>query len=470
MLDATMVVAGSMIGSGIFLVSAEMSRAVGSSGWLLVAWLLTGVITMIAALSYGELAGMMPEAGGQYVYIRRAFGRLPAFVYGWSVFTVIHTGVCAAVAVAFANYSAVVFPAVGKEAFSLFGQKFMGTHVVSVAMIVLLTYTNSRGIKTGKTIQLIFTSAKLLALLALIIVGIAIGLQMNVFEMNFSNMWKASETIQVGESKIWTTIPLEGFAVILALGTALVGSLFSADAWNSVTFISGEIKNPKKNIPLSLFYGTLIVTALYFLANIAYLGLLPLHGSPNGLTIESQGIQHALFDRVGTAAAFVMLGKSAVLVMAILIMISTFGCNNGLLMSGPRIYYAMAKDGLFIKGADKLNKHNVPANAMWMQGIWASVLCLSGSYGELLNYCTFASLLFYIITIGGLFKLRKTEPDTPRPYKAFGYPFVPALYIVIAALICIDLLWFKTVSTGLGLLIVLAGIPVYFMFKKEVKS
>ena len=461
--DTTLIVAGSMIGSGIFIVSADIARVVGSSGWLLVVWILSGVITLFAALSYGELAGMMPQAGGQFVYIKKAFGDLVAFVYGWTVFLVIQTGVIAAVAVAFAKFTGVFIPFFeeGNVLFQIIGLKITSAQLLAIFIIALLTFINTRGIENGKAIQRIFTSAKLIALFALIIVGIFYGFHSDVFSNNMSHAWEAKG---VDSSGAFTT--LSGMSLATALGLAMIGSLFSSDAWNNVTFIAGEVENPKRNIPLGLFFGVCIVTLIYVLANVAYLCLLPLEGSVNAQTVAEQGIMFAQKDRVGTAALYVVFGDIAKYLMAALIMVSTFGCNNGLILAGSRLFQSMAKDGLFFKKAAKLNKYNVPSNAMIFQGIWASLLCLSGSYGDLLDYCTFSSLIFYIITIAGLFVLRKKMPDAERPYKAFGYPVVPALYIVLTTLICIDLLVYKTFNCGMGLLIIALGVPVYYMFKR----
>jgi APA family basic amino acid/polyamine antiporter len=463
LIDATSLVAGSMIGSGIFLVTAAMARDVGSAAWILIIWLVTGLLTMSAALSYGELAGMMPNAGGQYVYIQRAYGKLISFLYGWTVFTVIQTGVIAAVAVAFANYTAVFFPALENEIFRI-GDNFTFTNKQILAMfsIGLLTYINTKGVKNGKIIQLVFTSAKLIALFALIIFGLYVGFHTDTFATNFTNMWDASKTV-LNDNGTLTITKLSGVALLGAMGATIINSLFSSDAWNNVTFIAGEIKDPKKNIPRSLFLGTLIVTVIYILANVAYLALLPLHGTPDG-SITQHGIMFASQDRVGAAAASVIMGNIGVFVMAGLIMVSTFGCNSGLILSGGRLFYAMAKDALFFKQAGELNAHDVPAKALWFQCAWACILCVSGRYSDLLTYSTFASLLFYILTIGGLFILRKKEPNTDRPYKAFGYPIIPILYIVITAAICFTLLIYDTRNTGLGLFIVALGIPVYYLF------
>jgi basic amino acid/polyamine antiporter, APA family len=466
LIDATSIVAGSMIGSGIFIVTSSMARDVGSAGWLLVLWLLTGLITVFAALSYGELAGMMPNAGGQYIYIQRAYGRMISFLYGWTVFTVIQTGVIAAVAVAFAKYTSVFFPELNNVVLT-FGKSYKATYAQGLAIvsIVVLTFINSRGIQKGRSIQLVFTSAKLFALFALIILGLAIGFRGDVIVENFKNMWEASKTTVT--DGVVTIIPLTGYALMGAMGATIINSLFSSDAWNNVTFIAAEIKDPKKNIPRSLFLGTLIVTIIYILANVAYLALLPMKGDPNAVDALGQGIMFPSNDRVGAAAASMILGDPAVYIMAILIMISTFGCNNGLILAGARLFYAMAKDGLFFKGASSLNKKQVPGKALWLQCLWACVLCLSGKYGDLLTYATFASLLFYILTIGGIFILRKKEPNTERPYKAFGYPVIPILYIIITTAICIDLLIYDTINTGLGLLIVFMGIPVYYFTQKK---
>ena len=453
-----------MIGSGIFIVSSQMSQDLGSSGWLLTAWVLTGVITLLAALSYGELAGMMPTAGGQYVYIRRAWGEIPAFLYGWTVFTVIQTGVIAAVATAFANYASELWPALGTDVklITIGDFSISAGQVFGMSGVILLSWINARGVKTGAMVQRIFTSAKLLALFGLIVLGLVVGLQTDVFSMNFEDAWSPSRTFK-NEAGEWTTEPLTGMMFIAVFGMTMIGSLFSSDAWNNVTFIAGEIREPQKNIPRSLILGTAIVTGLYLLANVAYLALLPLKGDPAGADVVSRGIQFAEEGRVGTAAAMLIFGQVATVMMAVLIMVSTFGCNNGLVLMGARLYYAMAKDGLFFKKAGELNRHNVPAFAIWIQAIWGGLLCFSGTYNDLITYATFASMLFYIVTIAGLFVLRKREPDTPRPYKAWGYPVLPAFYILVAGAICVNLVIMDTRNSGLGLVIVAIGIPVYFI-------
>ena len=472
LLDATMFVTGSMIGSGIFIVSADMARTVGSSGWLIALWVLTGFLTLLAALSYGELAGMMPKAGGQFVYIEKAYGKFTAFLYGWSVFTVIQSGVIAAVAVAFAKFTSIFIPFLSPEnvLFTFLSIKINAAQVFAILSIIYLTWINSNGIKNGKWIQRIFTITKLVALFALIIIGLIVGLKTDVFSNNMTHLWDAKKAIIDGDSFHFEN--LSGFALTLALGTAIIGSLFSSDAWNNVTFIAGEIKDPKKNIPLSLMLGTLTVTVIYISANFAYLALLPLKGSPYATDIMGQGIMFAGggTDRVGTAAASMIFGNTASYIMAALIMISTFGCNSGIILSGSRVYYAMAKDGLFFKQAQKLNKHNVPALAMWLQCIWACLLCLSGSYGELLDYTTFISLLFYVITIGGIFILRVKNPEMERPYKVFAYPLLPALYIFFALSICAILLYTKPNFTINGLIIVAIGIPFYYLNKRNQKA
>ena len=468
LIDATMLVAGSMIGSGIFIVSADMSRMTGCTGWMLALWIISGLITVMAALSFGELAGMMPKAGGQFVYIQRAWGNLTSFLYGWTVFAVIQTGVIAAVAVAFAKYTAVFFPAVSPDNVIINAGfiKISAAQLLAMALIFFLTWFNTQGVSGGKKVQTVFTLAKLIALFALIVFGITIGLKSDLLSQNFTNMWDAVQTSKIDGN--WVSTNITGFALLLALGTAIIGSLFSSDAWNNVTFIAGEIKEPHKNIPRSLLLGTVVVTGLYFLANISYLSLLPLHGNPDATDVLGQGIQFAGAgtDRVGTAAASMIFGDESVYLMAALIMVSTFGCSNGIILAGARVYYAMAKENLFFKKAEKLNNNGVPEYALWIQAIWASLLCLSGTYGDLLDYTTFASLLFYIVTIAGLFVLRKKEPNADRPYKVFAYPILPSLYIVVAAAICIILLYTKPQNTWSGLGIVALGLPIYFAFFK----
>jgi len=466
--DSIAIVVGSMIGSGIFIVSADIARVVGSPFYLLLTWFITGLLTIIAALSYGELAAMMPKAGGQYVYLKEAYNSLVGFLYGWTLFLVIQTGTIAAVAVAFAKFSGVLVPALSEKniLFEVEGLKISAAQLLAIASILVLTVINYRGIKNGKIMQVGFTVTKIIALGGLIILGFIAASGQSFWHANFSDMWSASTTVINKENAIVTIHQIGGIAIFAAIGVAMVGSVFSSDAWNNVTFIAGEIKNPKRNIPLSLFWGVLLVTVFYILANITYLSLLPLKGSPDSINILGRGIQFAASDRVGVAAAFRIFGDSAAIVMAVLIMISTFGCNNGLILSGARVYYAMANDGLFFKEVSKLNKFAVPGIALIFQGIWASVLCLSGKYNDLLDYVVFAVLIFYILTIVGLFILRVKRPDADRPYKAFGYPVLPALYIVLALALCIDLLIYKPNYTWPGMIIVLLGIPVYFMMKQ----
>jgi len=490
LMDATFLVAGSMIGSGIFIVSSDMAKDLGSSGWLLVTWLITGVITLFGALSYGELAAMFPKAGGQFVYIREAWGKLTAFLYGWTVFAVIQTGVIAAVAVAFGKFAGILFPGLNTVLFSYLGVDVKVANLVGVATILILTWLNVRGIQYGKIIQTIFTSSKLLALTVLIIAGIWYGCTSGFFEKNFGlvwnehdgvfdwytdYMWSAKKTTMDGDGNVFieTFLPI---GLMIAISTTIINSLFSSDAWNNVTFIAGDIRNPQRNLPRSLFLGTLIVTILYILANVAYLGLLPLEGSPlpkgadpyTEANVVSSGIQFAYEGRVGTSAAFMLFGNVANVLMAVLIMISTFGCNNGLIMAGSRLFYAMSKDGLFFKKASEVNQFGVPAWAMWTQGIWAIILCCSGSYSILIKFATFGSMIFYIVTIAGLFKLRRTMPDAERPYKAFGYPVIPILYILLAVVICLSLTLFTFWDTFGSILLILVGIPVYYIaFKRK---
>ena len=467
--SSTMIVMGSMIGSGIFIVSADIARTVGSPGMLLMVWAITGVITLIAALSYGELAAMMPEAGGQYVYLREAYNPLIGFLYGWTLFLVIQTGTIAAVAVAFAKFTGIFIPALSeKNILVSFGRfKISAAQLLAIFSLVVLTAINMRGVKEGKIIQDIFTTSKIVALFGLILLGLVIGANQTAIEANFGEAFWQSAWTKVADGKIVSVEALSGLGLWVAVGVAMVGSLFSSDAWNNITFTAGEVINPKRNIPLSLALGTGAVTLIYLLANVSYLVVLPLQGSPDGADALARGIQFADLDRVGTAAMSVVFGDTALFVMAALIMISTFGCNNGLILAGARVYYAMGNDGLFFKKAGTLNEKSVPAFALVIQCVWASVLCLSGSYGDLLDYVVFAVLLFYMLTIAGIFILRKTKPDAERPYKAIGYPVLPALYIVLAAAICIDLLIFKPNYTYPGLFIVLLGVPVYFLWRRQ---
>ena len=466
LLDSTMIVAGSMIGSGIFLVSSDIAKSVGSPFYILLIWLITGVITLIAALSYGELAGMMPKAGGQYVYLREAYNPMVGFLFGWTVFTVIQTGVIAAVAIAFATYASELIPWFSKTNILLkIGFfEFNATQFLAVVLIAFLTYVNLQGVKNAKVLQTVFTLAKILALVGLIVLGIYFGLNSEAFSQNMANFWTPYVTTLQPNGTI-TTEMLGGTVLWAAVGAAMVGSLFSSDSWNNITYTAGEIKDPQRNIPLSLFLGTLIVTILYILANVAYLMLIPVTGAPDGVGVFERGIMFASENRVGTAAASMIFGTAAATIMALLIMVSTFGCNNGMILSGARLFHTMAQDGVFFKKAGTLNSKGVPAFALYIQSGWASLLCLSGTFGQLLDYCTFSSLLFYVITIIGLFILRYTRPDAERPYKAFGYPVLPALYILLAGAICVILLIEKPGTSGWALAIVILGLPVYYIWK-----
>ena len=468
--DATMIVAGSMIGSGIFIVSSTMSQQLGSSGYLLLAWVISAVVTIIAALSYGELAGMMPTAGGQYVYLKEAWGPQVGFLYGWTCFMVNQTGFLAAVGVAFAKFTAVFFPQLGLSRIlvELGPLKVSAGQAVAISVVCIITFINTRGIQSGKIIQGVFTSTKLIALALLIVVGVIVAFNGHFIKENFQNMWQATAT-SVSDKGVVSIVPLAGMTLLGAIGVSMVGSLFSSDAWNNVTFISAEIKKPGKNIPLALLFGTLMVGVLYVLVNITYLLILPLHGKPGDTSVMEQGIQFAKDGRVATAAVSLMLGDSAKYFMAALIMISTFGCINGIALSSARLYYAMAKDGLFFKQAMELNKKNVPAKSLVFQCIWACVLCLSGTYNDLLDYITIASLIFYALTIAGIFVLRKKQPNAERPYKVVGYPFLPAIYIIVAVAISADLLIDKSTQnqTWPGIIIVLIGLPIYYLVRKK---
>lgn len=472
--SATAIVMGSMIGSGIFIVPAEMSRTLGSPALLIAAWLVTAAMTIIGALSYGELAAMMPKAGGQYVYLREALGPLWGFLYGWTLFLVIQTGTIAAVGVAFGKFLGVFFPGVSQTRWIFhvgLGNIGLNTaNLAAIVVIVLLTWLNTRGVKLGAGVQNVFTSAKVLALLGVIAVGVLLyfehldgaGLAAN-FGSGWSNFWVGSGArgSAVFEWK-WGFFPGAGFIealvqLVILVSVVQVGSLFSSDAWNNVTFTAGEIQNPKRNLPLSLFIGTGVVLLLYIACNFVYLSVLPLHE-----------LGQVPQDRVATAVMQVAFGGLGAKLMAGAILISTFGCVNGMLLAGARVYYAMSGDGLFFEATGKLDpKTGVPRNSLWLQCGWACLLCLSGQYGNLLDYVIFAVLLFYVLTIAGLFRLRRTRPEWPRPYKAFGYPLLPGCYIVMATFICVVLLRYKPQYTWPGLLIVLAGIPVYFLRRKQ---
>ncbi len=451
LLDGTLLVIGSMIGSGIFIVSADISRSVGSAGWLIVVWLLTGVLTLTAALSYGELSGMFPKAGGQYVYLREAYGKMYGFLYGWAFFAVIQTGTIAAVGVAFAKFAGYIFPFFEENhiATTIGSFKISYAQILGMGIIALLTFINTFGIKGGKVIQFIFTFAKILAMAALVIFGFTMIGSASTWHINWSDAWMAKKIV-IGNDGAISHELLSGGVLVMAVCVAMVGSIFSSDAWNNVTFVAAEIKKPERNIGLSLFLGTLVVTILYVAMNLMYLNVMSM-----------SEIAKAPHDRVALAASLKIFGSFGTTFIAILVMISTFGCNNGLILSGARVYNTMANDGLFLPAAKKMNKNGVPATALWMQCAWACVLALSGKYGQLLDFIVFVALLFYILTIGGVFVLRKKLPDHPRPYKAFGYPVVPLLYIALAAFISIVLLKEKREWTWPGLIIVIAGIPIY---------
>jgi basic amino acid/polyamine antiporter, APA family len=465
LLDATMIVVGSMIGSGIFIVSADIARTVGGGGYLLLVWLITGIITVVGALSYGELAGMFPHAGGQYLFLRESFNPFVAFLYGWTFFAVIQTGTIAAVGVAFAKYTAVLLPSLDGPLIDLGGLRVSGAQILAIASILALTAFNARGIRGGKILQDVFTFAKLAALIGVIAIGILVGRNAEAIAANLSSFWSGSWT-HVSSNGLMSVETLSGMGLIAALGAAMVGALFSSDAWNNITFTAAEVVEPRKNIPLSLVLGTGIVVVLYILANIAYLVVLPLHGTPGAPEIAQRGIQFATGDRVATAAASLLFGSGASIMMALLIMVSTFGCNNGLILAGARVYYAMAKDGLFFRSAGTLNRKSVPSVALWVQALWASVLCLSGTYSDLLDYVVFAVLVFYVLTVIGLFILRRKLPHADRPYRAWAYPLVPALYVLAAAAIAFDLLIFKPAYTLPGVGIVLLGIPIFFAWTR----
>jgi len=457
LLDGTMIVAGSMIGSGIFIVSADILRNVGSAGWLIAVWVLTGFMTITAAVSYGELSGMYPKAGGQYVYLKEAYNPLMGFLFGWSFFAVIQTATIAAVGVAFSKFLAYLVPELGNNhlLYDLGFMKIYAGQLVAIFIIVLLTYVNSRGVREGKIIQTVFTSTKLLALFGLIVFGFLL-VKNSYWAANWSTGFDAMQNVGIKNeagtliSDKW--LPLSGAALLGAIAASMVGSIFSSDAWNNVTFIAGEMKNPQRNIGLSLFLGTLIVTIIYVAANLMYLNVLPL----DQLAFPTD-------DRVAVAAANVISPSFGTTLIAVLIMVSTFGCNNGLIMAGARVYHTMAKDGLFFKKAGELNRQSVPQFALWIQCAVAAIWSLSGRYGQLLDMISFVVVLFYMLTIAGIFILRYKRPDLPRPYKAFGYPFLPALYILMGAAFCVLLIVYKPEFTWPGFIIVLLGIPLYYL-------
>jgi APA family basic amino acid/polyamine antiporter len=452
--DGTMLVVGSMIGSGIFIVSADIARQVGSTGWLILIWLISGIITMIAAVSYGELSAMFPKAGGQYVYLKEAYNKLIAFLYGWSFFAVIQTGTIAAVGVAFSKFTAYLIPAVSDENifFEMGNFKLNVAQIVSIVTIIFLTYLNTRGVKNSKLLQTILTVIKIASISGLIIFGFILAAKADIWNANWTNTW-IPKTLDA-DTGSW--LPIGGTALISGISAAMVGTLFSSDSWTGVTFIAGEIKNPKRNVGLSMFLGTLIVTLIYVLTNIMYVAVVPLNE-----------IATAKSDRVAVVASQYIFGDIGTLIIAIMIMISTFACNNGLIMAGARVYYTMAKDGLFFKKAAHLNEFSVPSWALWAQCLWASVLCLTGKYGDLLDFVIIIVLIFYILTIYGIFILRREKPELERPYKAFGYPYLPFVYIIVASAVSVSLLFTKFSTCGWGVLIMLLGIPVYYFIKEK---
>jgi APA family basic amino acid/polyamine antiporter len=458
LLDGTMLVVGSMIGSGIFIVSADIARHVGATGWLILVWVITGLITVIAAVSYGELSAMFPKAGGQYVYLKEAYNKLIAFLYGWSFFAVIQTGTIAAVGVAFSKFASYLYEPFSDEniLYQLGAFKINAAQIVSIITIIFLSYLNSRGVKNSKLLQTFLTIIKILSLFGLIIFGFTIGASAEVWNANWADAWNT----RAFDASNATWVSIGGTALLSAIAASMVGSLFSSDAWVGVTFIAGEIRDPKRNVGLSLFLGTFIVSVIYVLANLMYVAVVPLNE-----------IATAKSDRVAVVTAGHIFGSMGTIIIALMIMVSTFACNNGLIMAGARVYYTMAKDGLFFKKAALLNKASVPAWALWFQCFWASALCLTGKYGDLLDYVMIIVIIFYILTIYGIFILRRKRPDADRPYKAFGYPVLPFLYIIVASAICISLLITKTSTCGWGVIIMLAGIPVYYLTKpKEIKQ
>ncbi|HEY3288221.1 MAG TPA: amino acid permease [Gemmatimonadaceae bacterium] len=468
--DATMLVAGSMIGSGIFIVSADISRTLGSPGWLLLAWVLTGVITVLGALAFGELAAMYPRAGGMYTFLRESMGPLMGFLYGWTLFIVIQTGTIAAVAVGFGKFLGVLFPFFTADRWFLaFDINTGGTvlefglswqRVAALVSVWVFTWVNLRGVKEGKWVQTILTFVKTASLIILILLGLTIGRNAEAVAANFSG------------GNLFAGTPDLGALFVLTFGSALVGSLFSADSWHAPTFAAAEVQNPSRNLPRALMTGTIMVTVLYVLANVAYLAVLPMHGAADGATIMARGIDHATQDRVATAMMESIFGANGALIMAGAIVISTLGCNNGLILSGARVYYAMAKDGSFFARAGVLSRHGVPAFALVVQSIWTSVLCLTGTYNQLLDYVIFAALIFYALTTVGLFLLRRQRPDEPRPYRAIGYPVLPALYVLAASGVAVTLLLAPKTSVQAltGLAIVLLGVPVYYWWHRGARA
>ncbi len=479
-----MIVAGSMIGSGIFIVSADIARQVASPGLLIVVWLTTGIMTTIAALCYGELAAAMPRAGGSYVFLRESLGPMWGFLYGWATLLVIQTATIAAVAIAFANFTGVLLPWFSATSWILklgtlgpyhtsigvlgpYNAGLNTQNLLAIISLIFLTVLNTRGVRAGAIVQNVLTFAKIGALASLTLVGF-LAASAVARQVNFTGFWRnaslfASHPYPAGEPSAWV-----GTLTLVSL--AMVGALFSSSAWNNVTFTAAEVRNPSRNLPLSLAVGTGIVTLLYVLANFAYLNVLPLAGSASGASVIDRGIQFAAGDRVGTAAAQMRIGPAGAVVMAVAIMISTFGCNNGLILAGARVYYAMARDGLFFRRVGAVNRHNTPAVALWVQCVWASLLCLSGTYRQLIDFVIFTVVMFYILTVVGLFVLRIRRPEMPRPYRVFGYPVLPAIYLMMATFLEVQLLRYKPQYTWPGLILVLLGIPVYGVWKRLLRK
>lgn len=465
--DAVLLIVSSMIGSAIWVVTPDMLRSVGGPGYMLLLWVVAGIMTLLCAISYGELSAMFPKAGGQYTYLKEAFGKPIGFLYGWTLFSVIQTGTIAAVGVAFAKFMGVLFPVFSESNYLLIigSFKLSAAQLLGICSIGALTFINSRYSQTSKNILRYFTSTKVIAIFAIIILGLFFFSKNEVWKLNLSHFWdKGSYSVNDGTLNI---LPLSGMAFIGVFGVAMVGSLFSLDAWNNITFVGDKLKNPKVNLPKSLFIGTLIVTVIYILVNIAFLHLLPYTGAPNGANAFEKGIMFAEKDRVGIAAASQIFNDKAAIIMAILIIISAIGCNNGLILSGAKVYQQMAEDGLFFSSLKKNNNKGEPEKALWLQCFWASILCLSGKYGDLLDYVIFAVVIFYILTVLGLFVLRAKKPEIERPYKAWGYPILPAAYIIMAVVFCINILIHKPMFTFPGLIIVLIGIPVYYFWRKQ---
>jgi len=484
LIDASMIVAGSMIGSGVFIVSAGIARQVGSPGLLLVVWLATGLMTIMAALCYAELAAAMPFAGGEYIFLRESLGPMWGFLYGWATLLVIQTATIAAVAIAFANFSGVLLPWVSSSAwilklgqfgpyatwFGSLGPYRVGLNtqnLLAISSIIFLTWISTRDLRIGAVVQNIFTTAKIAALIGLTLLGFTWATQA-ARSANFTDFWRNAHLLELhayqgGQQTVWVN-------TLTLVGLAMVGALFSSSAWTNVTYVAAEVKEPKRNLPLALAFGTGLVTLLYVLANLAYLKVLPLAGTAGAGSILGRGIQFADGDRVGTAVAEAIVGSSGAALVAIAVMISTFGCNNGLILAGARVYYAMAKDGLFFKSVGAVSRHNTPWVALWVQCVWACVLCLSGTYGQLLEFLVFAVVMFYILTVLGLFILRFRRPQMERPYRVFGYPVLPGLYLLIALFIEVQLLRYKPQYTWPGLAIILSGVPVYWLWQKSQKA